>query len=293
MRVLVLGSPSGFHYQDLVRAGGADYQLQSASFAQIASTAVGGSVRVEAPLLRLEDFDAVLVRTMPPGSLEQVVFRMDALHQAERSGVRVVNPARAIEAAVDKYLATCRLQQAGLLIPETHVCQTAEHALSAWRKLGGIAVLKPIFGGEGRGITLLDDESLAMRAFTLLERLGSVIYLQRHIEHHGSDLRLLVVDEKVFGMRRSNPSDWRTNISRGATAEPLEVTSELGELALRAARAVGASLAGVDLLPSVGGELYALEVNASPGWQALSQVTGVDISREVLQHLVSSPRCPA
>ncbi|MCA9239191.1 MAG: RimK family alpha-L-glutamate ligase [Planctomycetales bacterium] len=287
MRVLVLGSPEGFYFNDLARAAGSEVALTAASFAQLSSTSAGGAIRVEAQQQRLAEFDAVLVRTMPPGSLEQVVFRMDALHQAERAGVRVVNPAKAIEAAVDKYLATCRLQQAGLLAPETHVCQTAQQALDAWRKLGEVAVLKPIFGGEGRGIALLEDEVLATRAFSLLERLGSVIYLQQFIEHPGSDLRLLVVGEKVFGMRRSNPRDWRTNISRGAVAEPLEVTPELGEIALRAARSVDARLAGVDLLPGADGELYALEVNASPGWRALAKATGRDISREVLNLLAS------
>ena len=90
-------------------------------------------------------------------------------------------------------------------------------------------------------------------------------------------------------MRRVNPDDWRTNISLGARAEPLEVTAELAQLARRAAAAVGASVAGVDLLPGRDGRLYALEVNAVPGWRALAGVTGVDVAERVLattsQHL--------
>ena len=111
----------------------------------------------------LAQLDAVLVRTMPPGSLEQVVFRMDVLARLEAQGLVVINPARAIEAAVDKYLATARLQAAGLRVPRTAVCQTVEEALGWFAELGGDVVLKPLFGSEGRGITRLVDEAFALR----------------------------------------------------------------------------------------------------------------------------------
>jgi tetrahydromethanopterin:alpha-L-glutamate ligase len=88
-------------------------------------------------------------------------------------------------------------------------------------------------------------------------------------------------------MRRRNPLDWRTNISRGARAEPLEVTAELAELAHRAAAAVGAPLAGVDLLPGRDGQLYAIEVNAVPGWKALGRSLGIDVAALVLEYVES------
>jgi ribosomal protein S6--L-glutamate ligase len=91
-------------------------------------------------------------------------------------------------------------------------------------------------------------------------------------------------------MRRSNPLDWRTNVSRGAKAERLELTDPLVELARRAADAVGAPLAGVDLLPGRDGQLYAIEVNAVPGWQALSRTLGVDIAHEVLDFVAARVR---
>ena len=91
-------------------------------------------------------------------------------------------------------------------------------------------------------------------------------------------------------MRRLNDEDWRTNISLGGRGEPLEVTVELAQLARRAAAAVGASIAGVDLLPARDGRLYALEVNAVPGWRALAAVTGADVADSVLRHVALSPR---
>lgn len=291
MRIAVLGSTENWHYRDLMRAASGKHELVATPFSRIRSRISSASVEVSSANHDLSDFDAVLVRTMPPGSLEQVVFRMDALARLEAAGVRVLNPPRAIEAAVDKYLATTRLKEAGLLVPRTFVCQSAADALEALDQLGGKAVLKPIFGGEGRGVTLLEHQRRAGGANPLvipreleqLEHQGDVIYLQEFIDHNGADLRLLVIGENVLGMRRRNPDDWRTNISRGAQAEPLEVTDELASLARRAAAAVGAPLAGVDLLPSRDGGLYAIEVNASPGWRALTRVTGVDVAQEVLR----------
>ncbi|QDU90610.1 Alpha-aminoadipate--LysW ligase LysX [Pirellulimonas nuda] len=290
MRLVVLGSPNSWYFADLQRAAAGRHTLTAAPFSTLTSGVVDGRRRVASGGCCLNDVDGVLVRTMPPGSLEQVVFRMDALGQLEQEGIAVLNTPRAIECAVDKYLATCRLAAAGLDTPETYACQTADQAMEAFDRLGRDAVLKPVFGGEGRGVTRLTDADLACRAFSMLQQLGGVIYLQRFVPHRGEDLRLLVLGERVLGMRRRNPADWRTNISRGATAGPLEVTPELAQLARRAAACVGASLAGVDLLPGVDGRLYALEVNAVPGWRALVQVTGVDVAREVLALLEQMAR---
>jgi len=158
-------------------------------------------------------------------------------------------------------------------------------ARAGFAMLDGHVVVKPIFGSEGRGIARLQDDAMAERAFRLLESLGATIYLQEFIRHDGFDLRLLVIGKRVLGMRRRNPHDWRTNCSRGAEAEPLHVTPELADLALRAAGAVGASLAGVDLLPMPNGRLAAIEVNAVPGWKALAGALDVDVARLALEHV--------
>jgi ribosomal protein S6--L-glutamate ligase len=232
----------------------------------------------------------VLVRTMPPGSLEQVVFRMDALARLEAAGTPVINPARAIEAAVDKYLASARLASAGLPHPRTVACQGWEQAMAAFETLGRDVVVKPLFGSEGRGIARLTDEAVALRVFKALAQLSAVVYVQEFIEHAGYDLRVLVIGRRALGIRRRHPTDWRTNVSRGAVAEPLELSDRLVELAQRASDAVGTRIAGVDLLPGRSGELYVLEVNAVPGWKGLSQATGVDAARLVLEECSEATR---
>ncbi len=283
MRLVVLASASSWYLRDLVRAAGADHQVTQAGFSELTSQVDGSGIQVHSGPLPLGDADAVLVRTMPPGSLEQVVFRMNALAELEASGTCVLNPARSMEVAIDKYLATARLQQAGFRVPVTVACQTVDETLAAFHALGGDVVVKPLFGSEGRGITRCQDEALMLRAAKMLAQLGAVIYLQPFIEHQGFDIRLLVIGPQVFAIRRRNALDWRTNVSRGAQAEPIELTAELAEMAQRAAQAVGAPLAGVDLLPAVDGTLYAIEVNAVPGWRAVARATGVDIARRVLE----------
>lgn len=287
MNIAVLGSATSWYMEDLRRAAGARHTIVPVNYRELSSQVSPDGITVNGGRNALSRCDAVLVRSMPPGSLEQVVFRMDALANLAAAGVRVVNPPRAIEVAVDKYLATTRLRDAGLLVPTTIVCQTAEQALEAFDTLGGDVVVKPLFGSEGRGITRVTDETIAARAFRALEQVGAAIYLQQFVAHEGCDWRLLVLGDEVLGMCRRHPHDWRTNISRGAVAEPLEVTAERADLARRAAAAVGATLAGVDLLPGRDGQLYAIEVNAVPGWRALAQVTGVAMAARVL-HLLSS-----
>lgn len=310
MRFAVLASNDSWYLNDLRRAAGTQHEVTPLAFSQLSSQLDYGSglgvrsgrvgsesqptfldngdgLRVRAGQFDLSRFDAVLVRTMPPGSLEQVVFRMDVLGRLEAAGCLVINPARAIEAAVDKYLASAKLLAAGLRTPRTLVCQTFEDAMVGFAALGGDVVVKPLFGSEGRGITWISDEALALRAFKMLAQFGSVIYLQEFIPHEGFDIRLLVIGQQVFAMRRRNPLDWRTNVSRGATTERLEPDDQLLELAHRSAAAIGAPLAGVDVLPGRDGQLYVLEVNAVPGWKALAQTLDVDVAATVLEYVAS------
>jgi ribosomal protein S6--L-glutamate ligase len=289
MRFAVLAAADSWYARDLARAATGDFEITTLPFSEI-TAGIGGELRVISAGRELADFDAVIVRTMPPGSLEQVVFRMDCLARYEAAGGVVINPARAIEAAVDKFLTSAKLQAAGLLTPRTIVCQTADDAMAAFEQLGGDVVLKPIFGSEGRGITRLNDEALALRAFKMLAQLGAVLYVQEFIEHEGCDLRLLLIGERVLAMRRKNPLDWRTNISRGAKAEAFIPDNSLIAIARRAAAAVGAPLAGVDLLPGRDGRLYAIEVNAVPGWKGLAKALDVDVARLVLEFVAEQVR---
>ena len=220
MKLGVLASPESWYFRDLQRAMQPTDELTALSFG-ILSAGLGGESWVAAgPEIQLDQFDAVIVRSMPPGSLEQIVFRMNALHRLEASGTLVVNPPRCLEIAIDKYLASALLESAGLASPRTRVVQTVDDAMRAFEELGGDVVVKPLFGSEGKGIARLTDEAIAWRTFKMFVELRSVIYQQQFIKHRGFDQRLLVVGDEVLGIRRSNASDWRTNISRGQRPNP-------------------------------------------------------------------------
>jgi ribosomal protein S6--L-glutamate ligase len=282
MRVAILAAGNGWHARDLQRAArSSGHAAETVDFRRIAAPVGGGADALAA-------YDGVLVRTMPPGSLEQVVFRMDVLHRLQARGVVVLNPPAAIETCVDKYLTTARLAAAGLPVPPTFVCQHAKAALEAFETLGRDVVVKPLFGSEGRGMMRIADAELAWRTFHTLERLQCVLYLQQFIRHPGWDLRVFVLGGEILaGMRRWARNGWRTNVAQGGKAEAVRVTGEEARLALDAAAAVGTPVAGVDLLQGPHGERYVLEVNAVPGWRALAPVTGVDVALAILRFLTA------
>ena len=154
-------------------------------------------------------------------------------------------------------------------------------------------VVKPLFGSEGRGLVRVNDRELAWRTLHTLERLGAVLYLQQAIRHPGHDHRVFVLRGRILGaMRRfAQPGEWRTNVSLGGRAEPAEIDLETKRLAVAAAAALGAEIAGVDLVEDLDrGSLTILEVNAVPGWRALSRVTGIDVAAAILAGLRDASR---
>jgi ribosomal protein S6--L-glutamate ligase len=286
--LVALVSGLGWHVADLQRAAQRlDILLHAVPFPEVSARvgAQSGDPAIPASGIDLLGVDGVLVRMMPPGSLEQVVFRMDALHRVMAGGIPVLNPPRAVETAVDKYLTLAALAAGGIPVPPTWVGQSAAAALLALDDLGGDVVVKPLFGSEGRGLVRISDREVGWRTFHALERIGAVLYLQRFIRHPGHDLRVFVLQGAVLGaMRRhATAGEWRTNVSLGGRAERIRLDSESERLAINAARLIGAEMAGVDLIFDHDRErLLVLEVNAVPGWRALSKVTGIDVAAAIL-----------
>ena len=287
MHIIILCNPESWYRRDLERAArAAGHRVTALPFERLTAHVETGRASVWGSETELTSAGAVIVRTMPPGSLEQVVFRMNLLSSIEAAGIQVCNPPRAIECAVDKYLTTARLVAAGLPVPETVVCENAEAAQAAFDRLGGDVVVKPVFGAEGRGILRISDPDLALRTFRTLERIDALLYLQKFIPHEGFDLRVMVLDGRVLAaMRRRSPHDFRTNVSRSAQAEPVDITDQQRDWALRASHATGTRIAGVDILYDRIGAGYVIEVNGVPGWRALSRVANCDVASELIHSL--------
>jgi RimK family alpha-L-glutamate ligase len=254
---------------------------------------IDGDVAVRSGELWLDGCDAVIVRGIPRGSLEQVIFRVDALHALEARGVTCVNGARAIERTVDKFLASALLAGAGVPTPSTIACERVEDALEAFEELGGDVIVKPLFGSMGAGMTRVDDADVAYRVFGALALERAVYYLQEALPHDGRDLRAFVVGGRVLAAIERVGSGWRANLARGARARATQLSAEQERVCLEAAAALGVDYAGVDLLRAADGRDYVLELNGIPGWRGLQEATGADVAAALVEHveaLVSAAR---
>ena len=284
MRIAILSTRQGWHVDELCRAlAERGHEGVVLPYGVLVAWLGGRGSELRSGAERLDACAAVLARIIPAGSLEQIVFRVDALHRLEDRGVPVVNSPRTIERTVDKFWTTALLEQAGLRVPETVVCEGLEDAVAAFRRLGDV-IVKPLFGSMGLGMVRVSDEDVAFRVFRALETIRAVYYIQRAIDHDGRDVRAFVVGGRVIGAIERRASGWRTNLARGGRARAVTLDAEWSTLALRAAAAVGAEYAGVDLLPARDGTVYVLEVNGIPGWRGLQEATSVDVAAAIVEH---------
>lgn len=297
MNIGIIGDCEGWHARQLALAAtNRGHQSHMIDFRQLASNlserggvSWGDSIKSTAPFLPR----AILVRTMPAGTLEQVIFRMNLLGVAHAMGIGIINPPRSLEICIDKYLATTLCQNSGIAVPRTLVFQTAMQALEGLEILGGDGVVKPLFGSEGRGIVRVSDPDTGWRVFSAIERMGQVIYLQEFVQHPGWDLRVMVLDGKIVGgMKRDGRGHWRTNVAQGGLAEAYPVPDIAGQMALDAARATGVVFGGIDLILDEKGDWKLIEVNGVPGFRAFSRATGINVADLVIQHIEERHPCP-
>ncbi len=284
-KIGILSSQRGYHVlalEDALRRSGCE-----AVFFPIARLAgwIGGGTALQVRGDSLQDCRAVLVRTIPTGSLEQIIFRMDALHRLEKLGVRVVNSAAAIERTVDKYFTSFLLADAGIPTPRTLVTEDFDAALAACREMGDI-ILKPLFGSEGKGMVRISDEETAYRVLRSWELNRYIYYIQEYLPHFQQDIRAFVAGDQVVAAMRRTGNGWKTNFSKGATVEPVQLSAEMEALALKAARLLNLDYAGVDLMPSENGQTYVLEINSIPGWRGLQKTTHQNIAEQVIHHVL-------
>ncbi len=213
----------------------------------------------------------------------------------EVAGVPVLNSHAVQSVCGDKALTTLALAKAGLPVPETVIAFTPEEALKAVEQVGYPAVLKPVVGSWGRLLAKVNDKDAATAVLEHKDGLGSymhkVYYVQEYVEKSKQrDIRAIVVgDEVVCAMYRKNGESWRTNVALGAVGETCEVTGELGELCLSAAKAVGGGVLGIDIFESKRG-LLVNEINHAVEFKGMVAATGVDVAGKMIDYAVSLAR---
>ena len=234
----------------------------------------------------LDDLDALIIRPIGRGSLEELVFRMDMLYKLERQGFYMVNPPTAIEHCVDKYDILAVLEDEGVPVPRTLVTESVNEAIKAFNELGGDVVVKPIFGSRGQGATHINDIDIADTVFKAITFHHGVIYMQEFVQHGNSDIRVFIVGDQVLASMRRLATGWKTNFSQGAKPIPAKISKEFEDIAIKASKAVGCKIAGVDILEGPDGPRI-VDVNSQPGWKGLQVVSKVNIADEIVKFVLS------
>ncbi|MGI6598051.1 MAG: RimK family alpha-L-glutamate ligase [bacterium] len=287
MKIGIVGGGEGWHRRQLeaalIKRG---VTVLHYPITQLTARIDTGNLEVAVGDKILQDCTALVVRTIPGGSLEQIILRMDILRRLKEQGLSVYNSPTVIEKAVDKYYTSSVLAAAGIPTPPTVVTEDYQQALAAFEELGRDVVVKPLFGSLGKGMVRVSDPDVAQRVFRALDLGGYVFYLQQYVPHDNWDIRAFVLGKKVIAAMTRAGCSWKTNLAQGAEATWRILSSEEKELALKAAGCLGADYAGVDLLWSQKGQLFVLEVNGIPGWQGLQSVCSVDIAGALADYVV-------
>jgi RimK family alpha-L-glutamate ligase len=188
---------------------------------------------------------------------------------------------------VDKYFTSFLLADAGIPTPRTLVTEDFDTAFSACQRMKDI-VLKPLFGSEGKGMVRISDEETAYRVLRSWELNRYIYYIQEYIPHFHEDIRAFVVGDRVVAAMRRSGNGWKTNFSKGAKVESIQMSGDMERMALQAARLLHLDYAGVDLLPAEDGRTYVIEINSIPGWRGLQKTTHQIIAQEIINYVVEA-----
>ncbi|MCF6203480.1 MAG: RimK family alpha-L-glutamate ligase [Methylococcaceae bacterium] len=243
---------------------------------------------IQIPGFESELPDAVFIRGVPGGSLQEVVFYLDILHALKILGIPVYNDGYSIEKSVDKGMTSFLLNNAGLNTPLTWVLKDRLEAMVIAEQelaLGHQLISKPLFGSQGEGVRRLEKTT---DLFWLTSSNG-IFYLQRFVECEGqgySDIRVFVVYGKVIAAMRRCGKSWLNNVARGANCEALELDEELNTLAIQATKALSMDYAGVDIIKDKNGQYSIIEVNSIPAWKGLETVCKYNIAEILVDDLI-------
>lgn len=248
-----------------------------------------GHAAVHASARAPDHYDAVIPRI----GASAISYGLAVVRQFEAEGVTVLNSAEGIAAAGDKLHSMQMLARDGIDLPLTTFAQDPRQAEAVLDTVGGAPVIiKLLEGSLGMGVILAETRKTAVSIIRAFRGANVNILVQQFVsESAGTDVRALVVgDEVVAAMKRTGvKGEFRSNLHRGGSAEPVELTPQEKDIALRASRTIGLQVSGVDLLRSSRGPVV-LEVNSSPGIEGIEKATGIDVAGKIIELLVSQVR---
>lgn len=229
--------------------------------------------------------------------LERSINHSRALHALRlfaSAGVRCVNTHAVAAVCGDKLLTSAALADHGVRQPEVRVAFTTESALRALDELGYPAVLKPAVGSWGRLLAKVNDRDAAEAILEHKTVLGSyhhsIFYIQRYVQKpHNRDIRSFVVGDECIAAIYRTSEHWITNTARGAKVANCPVTTEVRDISLRAARAVGGGVVAIDLFETSDG-LIVNEVNYTMEFKNSIDATGMNIPGRIVDYVLSVAR---
>jgi [lysine-biosynthesis-protein LysW]--L-2-aminoadipate ligase len=217
-----------------------------------------------------------------------------ALRLLNSFGVPTVNTATVAEICGDKLMTSAALARDGVPQPHNATAFTPEAALEAIEAFGYPVVLKPVVGSWGRLLAKVNDRDAAEAVLEHKSTLGSVqhsvFYIQEYIEKPGRDLRIIMIGDKVLTGMYRNSEHWITNTARGGEGELCPITPEIEDICLRASKAVGGGLLGVDLVEHPEKGLVVNEINHTMEFHTMQPLSGIDIAGEIVEYVVKTAK---
>lgn len=222
-------------------------------------------------------------------------FGNAVVRQFEQMGIFTLTTAAGIAMSRDKLRALQVLSRHDIGIPPSAFVRDRADVLAAIARVGGAPVIvKLLEGTQGIGVVLADSEPLAEAIVHMLQVSRQNVLIQKFVaESKGKDIRAIVVGGRVVAAmrRRAQGQEFRSNLHRGAKAEPVALDEAYERAAVKAARILGLRVAGVDILEGADGP-QVLEVNSSPGLGGIEQATGVDVAGAIIEHLEEQMHLP-
>jgi [lysine-biosynthesis-protein LysW]--L-2-aminoadipate ligase len=211
-------------------------------------------------------------------------------------GFEVINRFDVGQTCGNKLITSIKLAENKIPSPKTQFAFSAESGLESIKKTGFPLVLKPIVGSWGRGIYPLRDLETASMIIEMREEdnspLSRIYYIQEMIDRPPRDIRCIVIGDQAATAiyRYSSQSEWRTNVARGGNVELAPITKEIEDLALRAAKAVGGGILGVDMMEDKNHGLVVHEINNTVEFRGAASVSKIDIAGEMIDYAVKLSR---
>jgi [lysine-biosynthesis-protein LysW]--L-2-aminoadipate ligase len=211
-------------------------------------------------------------------------------------GKKVINSYNVAEICGNKLLTSLHLAKANVPTPKTHFAFGPEAASEISARMGYPVVLKPIVGSWGRMVIPVKDKDVMESMIEMREEMASplskIYYIQDYVERPPRDIRTIVVGDRVITAmyRYSAEGEWRTNIARGGKAEPCPITNELEDACVKASKAVGGGVLGVDLMEDEKEGLLVHEVNNTVEFKGASSVSTKDVAAEIINYVAKVAR---